>query len=157
MKLSEPQKRVLRAMAEFDSTIFVVAGHGRWDIPAIPDWDMRPFRPRIATLRALRRLGFLQREWIGGLEWEFFLTPKGREAAKTGGEKSAIYTCVDLWFDGSTSRSEDGIRRVNVSRSVHETQARHASHITNETQAQYASQRSHEAQKQDAKGDAQCR
>ena len=82
MKLSEPQKRVLRAMAEFDIIISAVPWGGRWDISAIPDWERGAYQPRATTLRVLRRLGLLHREPIGNLEFEFFLTPKGQELAK---------------------------------------------------------------------------
>jgi len=82
MKLTEPQKQVLRTMLEFDSIISVVPWGGRWDISAIPDLEYGPFRPRVATLRVLRRLGLLHREPIGGLEFEFSLAPKGREIAE---------------------------------------------------------------------------
>ena len=82
MKLSKPQKHVLRAMLEFDSIISALPWGGRWDISTIPDLVAGSFRPRMVTLRVLRRLGLLHREPIGGLEFEFSLTPKGRELAK---------------------------------------------------------------------------
>ena len=81
-KLSETQKRVLRAMVEFESIISALPWGGRWDISTIPDLVAGPFRPRMATLRVLRRLELLHREPIGGLEFEFSLTPKGCEVAK---------------------------------------------------------------------------
>lgn len=81
-KLSEPQKRVLGAMAEFDSVVSVLPWSGRWDISTIPDLVGGSFRPRLSTLRVLVRLGLLERDHIGALESEFYLTPKGCKVAK---------------------------------------------------------------------------
>jgi len=78
MKLSEPQKRVLRTMLEFDSIASVLPWGRRWDISTIGGG----FRPRLQTLRVLVRLGFLQRDHIGNLEFEYYLTSKGRAVAK---------------------------------------------------------------------------
>lgn len=81
-KLSDPQKRVLGAMAEFDSIVSMLPWGGRWDISTIPDLVGGSFRPRLSTLRVLVRLGLLGHDHIGALESEFYLTPKGHKLAK---------------------------------------------------------------------------
>lgn len=82
LKLSKAQKRVLRAMGEFDTLISVHPWGGGWDIPTIPDLASGPFRPRIQTLRVLVRMGLLECDHIGSLESEYYLTPKGQEVAR---------------------------------------------------------------------------
>ena len=80
MKLSEPEKRVLRTMLEYDCVIIASWANtdGQYEgvkVPTIP-------RPRWNTLNSLR----YDRELLS-CEWTvchltYHLTPKGREKAK---------------------------------------------------------------------------
>ena len=80
MKLSAPQKRVLRTMYRHDCEIgearFGSETHLRYEA------QTRESAPRIATIRVLHRHGFLR---VYRLDWfcsAYILTPKGREKAK---------------------------------------------------------------------------
>lgn len=80
MKLTRPQKRVLRTMLEFETYVDFslserYAYYARRDLAIIPD-------PAVSTIHALERRGLLEaiRKW--GESTFYVLTPKGREAAK---------------------------------------------------------------------------
>ena len=83
MKLSEPQKRVLRTMYENDDTIFVNTWGGRFDISSLRAVKGRRFRPRRKTLEILEARDLIDRidSWSFS-DFEYVLTPKGREVAK---------------------------------------------------------------------------
>ena len=83
MKLTEPQKRVLKAMYENDDSIFVSTWGGKWGISSLRAAKGRRFRPRRKTLEILEKRELLYRgsSWSFS-DFEYILTPKGREAAK---------------------------------------------------------------------------
>ena len=86
MKLSEPQKRVLRTMLEFDCLVHTSSPDGLcwYGGRAVREWPRR--KVGRTTVRALVKRQLI--EQLGRKEkqpyWrrDFSLTPKGREAAK---------------------------------------------------------------------------
>jgi len=86
MKLTEPQKRVLRILFHYSCDVCVHPGMGvAWydheDMPSLPYSGSKA--PAPVTVRALERRNILRRAHISRYGDVYYrLTPKGREVAK---------------------------------------------------------------------------
>ena len=84
MKLSEPQKRALRTMVEFDCLLHASEGYCWYGGRAVKEWPRR--KARLTTVQALIKRGLVEeKEWEEDQPYwrrDFALTPKGREVAK---------------------------------------------------------------------------
>ena len=82
MKLSEPQKRVLRTMLEWDCPVFVPYYGGAWFGGKAVYHERRQVRK--TTVRVLQTKGLLEeaKKFVRWGARGFILTPKGRKKAK---------------------------------------------------------------------------
>lgn len=76
MRLSQPQKRVLRTMADSGHPLYGHSWGGKWHI-------FGNFRFQHRTIQVLENHGLLRKDPQGlAVVFEYHLTPKGRDVAK---------------------------------------------------------------------------